>query len=546
MRGLRALWLSSTIAAASLALPPRAATAFTLRVLAASELRIEPRLAADRSTLTLSVKLRDDRGAPLRNRTVRLEAPVDGAPRTVTLTTGANGEAEHVVALTRTQSRVDANAQYDGDGSTAPQRATIAVNLDAPYVTVDVVPPATAIELSSRAAPFVVVLRVGEVVSFPARDQGVELREGARLLASGVTDASGRAALSVDGSAFATAGVHRVRAITLVRGERVEGPDHDVLVHTNTSLTMLRREGEEDGAGATLHGLLTTAAGAPLPSAPVAVARDATTLAGAITDASGHFVVHLAPEALAEHGVNVRAVFQPTEPWLGASESATVPLTPPAPPEIPVRWVLAPALVAALALAAARARSRLRGPRAPEAPLTPREPRWDHVEHVAPSVTGGLRVRFVVVDRATANPVAEPMVRTKADPAWRAAGDEPMTVQPARRVEFELGASGYAPRTVTGEFSRPGEYVVRVQLRTWREELFERARPWLRRSAKQGALPTLREALEQRAAKTPEALAFVGIIEEGCYAPEAPGVREVERAQELAPVMEPPPTLARD
>ncbi len=212
MRGLRALWLSSTIAAASLALPSRVATAFTLRVLAASELRIEPRLAADRSTLTLTVKLRDDRGAPLRNRTVRLDAPVDGTSRTITLTTGANGEAEHVVPLSRTQSRVEASAQYDGDGSTAPQRASISVNLDAPYVTVDVVPPATAIELSARAAPFVVVLRVGEVVSFPARDQGVELREGARLLASGVTDASGRAPLSVDGSAFATASVVASRA----------------------------------------------------------------------------------------------------------------------------------------------------------------------------------------------------------------------------------------------------------------------------------------------------------------------------------------------
>ena len=108
-----------------------------------------------------------------------------------TLTLGADGEAVHRVAIAREQGVVDVTAYYAGDGATAPRHTTIHVNLDAPYVTVDLVAPAGGVTLGAGDAPFVVTMHVGEVVSFPVRGQGVELREHDRVIASGVTDAVG-------------------------------------------------------------------------------------------------------------------------------------------------------------------------------------------------------------------------------------------------------------------------------------------------------------------------------------------------------------------
>ncbi len=359
------------------------------------------------------------------------------------------------------------------------------------------------------------------------------------MIATGVTDVSGRVVLSVPTASLGAAGVHRVRAVTSAQGERIEGPERAVLVRAESAISLVRIAGDDEASGVRLQGTLLASTGAPIADASVRVARGTVTLAGARTDAQGRFQVRLEPEVLAERGVTVRALYEPTEPWFGASESAPLELTTPPPPKIHWLWVVAPAAVAALGLAVVlvRARGQAQGEAqaSPEAAST----RWDVVEHVAPSVTGGLRVRFVVVDRATTRPVTEPMVRWGGDAEWKTVTGESVAVQAARRVEFELGASGYAPRKVTGEFSRPGEYVVRVQLRTWREELFERARPWLRRAgAGAGALPTLREALKTRPA-TPRALAFVELVEEGCYAPENPDAKAVERAEELSSVVDP-------
>jgi hypothetical protein len=545
MKATRAWWLTAVLTSlAAVAAMPVTAGAFTLRVLAATELRVEPRLAPDRSTLTLAVRLQDDRGSPLARRAVTLTV----GDHVVALTLNAEGEASHVVPITRGQSVVEVSASYAGDTATAQRRASIRVNLDAPYVTVDVLAPGAGVELGAAAAPFVVTLHVGEVVSgFRAGSQGVELREGARTLAAGVTDASGRAVLAVGSRELGAAGVHKVRAVTNVEGERVEGPEHDVLVRALTSVSLVRVASDDDAAGVALRGTLLTATGAPVPDGSVRIARGAVTLAGARTDAQGRFQATLGPAVLAERGVTVRAVFEPTEPWFGASESPPLALTAPPPPRVHWLWVVAPAALAALGVAVVLVRARSKGD-APAEALPDRAPdaQWNRVEHVAPSATGGLRVRFVVVDRATTRAVSEPMVRWGADPAWRAATGESVAVQPARKVEFEVGASGYAPRKVTGEFSRPGEYVVRVQLRSWREELFERARPWLRRAGGGAtALPTLREALAKRAA-TPNAVAFVEHIEAGCYAPESPSAREVARADELSTVMDPTPSIARD
>ena len=65
------------VAAASRTAP---ASAFPLRVVAASELRVEPRLSSDQRTLTLALRLRDDRGAALAGRVVRVRLRAESFP----------------------------------------------------------------------------------------------------------------------------------------------------------------------------------------------------------------------------------------------------------------------------------------------------------------------------------------------------------------------------------------------------------------------------------------------------------------------------------
>jgi hypothetical protein len=107
------------------------------------------------------------------------------------------------------------------------------------------------------------------------------------------------------------------------------------------------------------------------------------------------------------------------------------------------------------------------------------------------------------------------------------------------RFECELSANGYAPRTLSGELQRAGEYHVRVPLRTWREELFERVRAWMRRAGAMGspALPTPREVLASRSDDA-RAEALVTIVEEGTYGPAAPGPDVVARADAIAEELE--------
>jgi len=543
----RALPLWFLVAPLGLVAAPRRAEAFTVQVLAASELQVDPVLAPDRSSLALQIRLLDDRGRSLPDRAVTLQVRVDEAAQApVTLALGGDGAATHLVPVARSQRVVEARVSYEGDGATAAQERSIRVVLNVPYVTADVVVPPGGVELGGPPATFVVNLRVGAVVDFATQGVGVELREGDALLADGFADPTGRAVLRVPSSAFREARVYRVRAVTSVDGERVEGPPRDVLARARTAVSLVRVSDPGDlTSPVALEGALITLTRAPIPNASVRVVRGTVTVAGARTDGSGAFQARLPVELLAEHDVAVRAVFEPTEPWFAASESPALALTGPAPQRIHPAWVVAPALLAAALAAAAALRARVRAARSPEAPRDEPPAAGDRVEHVRAGAAHGLRVRFVAVDRATSKPVADVCARWGGAAEWVTV-EESVAVQPARKIEFEVGAPGYSPRKVTGEFSRPGEYVVRVQLRTWREEIFERARPWLRRAAAGGAMPTLREALSARAA-TPAAVAFVEHVEQGCYAPEAPDARHLARAEELSAAIDTAvPTLRRD
>lgn len=538
-------------------------TGYTLQVIAASDLRVEPRSSADRRTLGLRVRLLDDRGAPLVGRRVNLRArSVEGRGAserfvrpevTDVLLTGEQGEVTYDLALEPSDRVMVVATEFAGEGTIAAVRREIRVDLDAPFVTTDLVLPTEGAELGGRALHVVVDVQVAPVVPFSAQGLPVEVLVDGRVVAAGVMNATGRVVLNVPVERVGAQGVHRAWSRATVREETVNGPQHDLLVRARTVLTLHRGVSAEREAanGATLTGALVAVPRGAIADASVRVVRGTKTLAGARTGRDGTFALRLGPELLAEPDVTVRAVFEPTEPWYLGTESDPVTLTPPAAPKVPWVWEVVPLGVAALVLAGVFARSwwRLRGLRAKAAPETEVvvDNAGERVEHVPSHAPGaGLRVRLVVSDRVTSREVHGARARWTNEAAWRATGDGPFSVAPARRIEFEVEADGYAPRKVTGEFSRPGEYVVTVQLRTWREELFEQARPWLRKAlGRENALPTVREALAARS-PTPNATAFVDLVERGCYGPEEPGAVEVREAGALAPVLDTPTIVSHE
>jgi hypothetical protein len=137
--------------------------------------------------------------------------------------------------------------------------------------------------------------------------------------------------------------------------------------------------------------------------------------------------------------------------------------------------------------------------------------------------------------------VPEAFLRWAPGDPWEALAGGSLERPPAQHLTFEVGAPGFAPKAVRGDFHRAGEYVVTVALRSWREELFDRGRRWLRaRALGTRELATPREALA-RAPGRAEIAALVTLVEEGCYGPEAPGAREVERADGLLTDLGVPP-----
>jgi hypothetical protein len=96
---------------------PAPASAFPLRVVAASELRVEPRLSSDQRTLTLALRLRDDRGAALAGRVVRVRLRAESFPfYAEAVRTDARGEATAQVELRERFRVFQVEADFEGDG----------------------------------------------------------------------------------------------------------------------------------------------------------------------------------------------------------------------------------------------------------------------------------------------------------------------------------------------------------------------------------------------------------------------------------------------
>lgn len=512
------------------------ARAYPLNVVAATELRLDPAVPAGSTSLTVRAHLRDDRGAALAGRGLTLTlVPEGGAARVLDARTDEHGDAAVTVDVGRAR-RVAVTGAWTGDSTAASARASIDVNFDAPFVTPELVLPGDGVTLGDDSLEAVITVRVGEVQTLSPARLAVQLARlvdgasGPRSLEAGVTDGAGRAVLVVPSARLGPPGVARlIPRVDLGNGRVVEGAGRELLVRGRVAVSLLRGEGAEEGEGVSLHGAVVLSTGDPVPNAALRIVQGERTLAATRADAQGLFHLALGPEVLSEPGMSARAVFEPTEPWYLAAESPEVQLT--APPTPPIHWSWGAAPVALAALVVGGMSLRRRAARTPEAP-PPAPPTEDHVAVVTDGSARALSLRVVAVDRATGARVPGCRVRVD-DGAWQGVGAEPVSVgEGATACQLTLEADGYAPRRLRMDLPRGGEVRVQVAMRTWREELFARIRPWLETARRAEVLPTPREV--SRSGALTHVAPLAKLVERGCYGPETPGPGELDAADALA------------
>ncbi len=514
------------------------AWAFPLRVVAASELRVEPRLSSDQGTLTLALRLRDDRGGALSGRLVRLRLRAESFPfYAEAVRTDARGDATVRVDLRERHRVFQVEADYEGDAASSPTAFATRLDLDVPFVEAELLVSPAGFELGAGPTVVTVRVRIGEVVARGAAGLPVALvldpTQHGRVLVAGVTDGAGRAELRVSPEAFGRPGVHHLAPrVELGPGRVVDGAARSVLVRARTVLGLIR--GADVSQGATLAARAEAVGAGPLADAAVRLQVGERALAGGRTDAQGNVVFRVPWSALGEGPLAVRAVLDPTEPWLLGSVSEPVLLRAPTTASVPWWWAVSALGAAAVALGAVSLRERLRSARGhrPPGPVVAPSAPVEGLEREALPGFAGVSLRVEAIDRTTGGAVPAARCGLEGDdPVLGPVADPLPGLSLGQRVVVRVEAPGYAPRSVPAALLRPGNYVLRVALRSWREELFELLRPLLRRRGVGPVLPTPREALRH---DDPAGLReVVEAVERGCYGPAHPVASEVARVAAL-------------
>ncbi len=500
-----------------------------LRVVAAAELQIAPRISPG-GAVTLALRARDDHGTAVRGH-VRVEVFVRARP-VISLDgeTDANGEAVFEVPLPPDEREFHAVAELVGSTSTASARQEADIDLALPFVTVDLHVP-SIVDASASELEADVTVHVGEIV--PANPSGwpvaLYLDDRSAPMVAEVDD-TGFHAFHVPMERLGGPGVVTLHAAYARHGaSEVRTIDRRVVLRAATRMTLARL----DGSNSRLVGTLDTANG-PVVGESVQVVWRARTVAAALTDARGNFLVDVDPDVIGLPGVVLEARFDPGEPWFIGSRSAPLVLTPPEARRISWRWALIPVGIGLAVLAIGQWIRRRVSP--PTGRMSIPAPALGDVtiERFAGSRSSRVRIDLLVEDRATLLSVPGARAVWTVPPLGEKPANESVTVPGSARFECVVRADGYAPRTVASDLPRGGDYQVRVPLRTWREELFERARAWMRRAGAMGApsLPTPREVLNQRSAD-PRAEELVGLIEDGTYGPAPPDAETVASADAL-------------
>ncbi len=513
------------------------ATAFPIRVSTATELVLDPELSPDRQHIRLTVRLRDDQGIGVgRSRVSVSVASPSGLAVTNDVLTEADGSAAIEAPLDAQTRVVTLDANFAGTDRLASAHAHAEVELDAPYVTVELLAPATPIALGAAPPIFIARVNTGHVVGLNADGLPVALTvvepRSARVIAAGVCDASGQVSFVVRPDAFPSAGAYTLRPRVEVRPQRyVEGTGRRVVVRVDTVLTAALVS-EPDDLRARVRGQLRSATNEPLARAPVRLMRGDDTIVAGQTDAAGEFVFEVDLDRTNLQGSAVRVRFDPTDPWFGASESTAFVIgeSPAAP--IHWAWTIVPWLVLGLIGVAAALRRRATPAAAVSAPIEAAPE--GVVVRTGAAPDGAVEVMIEPFDRSTGASLPAATWRlTDASDAPANPSSVSVPVGRGKSAFVVVALAGYEPRRV--ELSRlgPGRHRVRVGLMGWREALFDRARPSLASARADGAaMPTPREAARS-ALPGGTGAPWVGLLEDGAYGPAAPDedvVRAVERA----------------
>lgn len=525
VRSLRAHVCAAVIL---LACPP--ALAFPIRVSTATELVLEPEIAANRQALSLAVHLRDDQRVGVGRGLVSVSVNADGIVRGVTVTTDARGEATLSVPLEQQTLVVDVDATFAGNDRLAPATAHAHVPLDAPFVTVELLAPSAPVQLGTDPE-FRLRVDTGRVVGLDARglSVAVAVREGLRVVASGLCDASGQATLVAQPGAFPRAGEYTLLPRVQVPSRSVvEGRGVRVLVRVGTTLAAAVVS-EPDAIRARIRGQIRTARGEPVPHAPLRLVRGEETIAAMRADDAGDFVFEVDLDAGALQGSTMRVRFDPADPSLTASESSAMVVG--EAPSTPIHWAWT--VVPWFALALAGLAMALRRRSVPEAAVVaPPEAPEGVVVRTGAAPDGGVDLTIEPFDRSTGLSLGAAVWRL-ADVAGASAhpSSDSVPIVKGRAAVVEVTHAGYEPRRVELGRLPSGRHRVRVGLLGWREALFDRARPALAAARADGAvMPTPREAA---GATRAAGAAWIGLLEGGAYGPEAPDegvVRAVEHA----------------
>ena len=530
VRVLRALCLGAVITFVAPAL-----AAFPIRVSTATELSLNPQISADRHTLVLSVRLRDDRRVGVDGRALSVSIV---SPTGLTIQrqerTDAQGEALIEAQLGSQVREVAVDVHFGGDERFAASSTHAAVELDAPFVTVELSAPTTPILISETPPAFNITVSTGRAAWLEPGGLAVDLvavESGRpRVLVAGLSDSSGLARLTAPLGAFPHPGIYQLRPRVEVRaGRLVEGAGRTVLVRADTTLTTVVVS-EPDDPRARIRGRLRTASDEPVGGAPIRLMRGDETVAAVRSDVAGEFVFELDLDRTGLAGSMLRARFDPADPWFAPSEGAALRVGDA--PTAPIHWGWMVAPWALLALASVAAAARRRAPPV-MGEFLPVEVKREAVIRTGAATEGDVEVVVEAFDRSTGKSLPSASYHSVgSDPAGRRPASAPMALARGQALSLIVSMDGYESRRIEVSRLALGRHSVRVGMLGWREAVFDRARPALAAAADGSMIPTPREAVGAMLVAGRHA-PWVDVLERGSYGPDVPDartVRTLERA----------------
>jgi hypothetical protein len=335
----------------ALAIASRAGAQPLVRVRAETRIELAPRGEVDR--LWVEGALRDDLGAPLPGRSVRLEireGSLHGAVRTrVDVTTGIDGRFSSVFSMPPGHFVVV--ARFDGDEHLERADVFREILLDREHVRLDVeIEGGPTLDLD-RPEHRITVRAHSDV---GGADLTVVVTENGRELARGTTGAEGTARFVLRSADLGPPSAARLVVRSTADAHRADAQTEVPIVRFRATALTLESSASRLGPGETarLSGELRTRTG-PLERRAVGLWAGDRHLATALTDGHGRFAVSLRWEDLRALDGPIVARFDADAPWWGSSVSPAVTLVIDPPDAPPWRWIAVSIAITAIAFALA-------------------------------------------------------------------------------------------------------------------------------------------------------------------------------------------------